>query len=60
MKLTLPRYVIPKRLSSGKVAFYFNVPKLYLKAGCPRLNEPLGDDYVVAAATTARAEGLRR
>jgi len=48
MKLTLPRYVIPKRLSSGKVAFYFNVPKLYLKAGCPRLNEPLGDDYVVA------------
>jgi hypothetical protein len=48
MKLALPRYVIPKRLQSGRIAFYFNVPTIYLKAGCPRLNEPLGDDYVAA------------
>jgi hypothetical protein len=40
--------VIPKPLKSGRTGFYFNVPKLYLRAGCPRLNEPLGDDYVIA------------
>jgi hypothetical protein len=44
----LPRYVIPKRLMSGAVAYYFNVPKVYRSAGCPKLNEPLGIDYVVA------------
>jgi hypothetical protein len=44
----LPRYVIAKPLKSGLVAYYFNVPKLYLQAGCPKLNEPLGADYVVA------------
>jgi hypothetical protein len=44
----LPRYVIAKRLKSGLLAFYFNVPKLYLQAGCSKLNEPLGTDYVAA------------
>lgn len=44
----LPRYVIPKSLKSGALAYYFNVPKIYLKAGCPKLNEPLGMDYAVA------------
>jgi hypothetical protein len=61
VKLALPRYVIPKRLSSGRTAFYFNVPKLYLKAGCPRLNEPLGDDYTAACGRDGkggRAETL--
>jgi hypothetical protein len=47
----LPRYVIAKRIKSGDVAFYFNVPRLYLKAGCPKLNEPLGTDYVLACGT---------
>jgi hypothetical protein len=44
----LPRYVIPKKLKSGSVAYYYNVPRIYLKAGCPKLNEPLGTDYTVA------------
>jgi hypothetical protein len=45
---TLPRYVIPKHLKCGAVAYYFNVPKVYLAAGCPKLNEPLGTDYLRA------------
>jgi hypothetical protein len=49
VKHTLPRYVIAKRLKSGLIAYYFNVPKMYLQAGCPKLNEPLGTDYVVAS-----------
>jgi hypothetical protein len=45
---TLPRYVIPKQLKSGSVAYYFNIPTIYRKAGCPVPNEPLGTDYSVA------------
>lgn len=41
----LPRYVIPKRLKSGEVAFYFNVPTRYRKSGCEVPNEPLGTDF---------------
>jgi hypothetical protein len=48
VKHILPRYVITKRLKSGAVGYYFNVPKIYLKLGCPKLNAPLGTDYVVA------------
>jgi hypothetical protein len=44
----LPRYVIPKRLASGALAFYFNIPMRYRKLGCIIQNEPLGADYVVA------------
>jgi hypothetical protein len=44
----LPRYVIAKRLSSGELAFYFNVPTKFRKAGCVVANEPLGTDYVAA------------
>jgi hypothetical protein len=54
MKQPLPRYVIPKLLKSGRIAFYFNVPNRYLKAGCPRLNDPLGDDYVEACGKNGR------
>src|SRR5579871_1168278 len=43
--LRLPRYVIPKRLANGEIAFYFNVPVRYRKAGCRVSNEPLGIDY---------------
>ena len=44
----LPRFVIPKTLSSGATAFYFNVPALYRKLGCAMSNEPLGTSYAVA------------
>jgi hypothetical protein len=55
MKQVLPRYVISKLLKSGRTGFYYNVPKLYLKKGCPRLNEPLGDDYVIACGPDGRS-----
>jgi hypothetical protein len=48
VNLRLPRYVIPKRLVSGHVAFYFNIPSYFKKLGCPVPNEPLGIDYDVA------------
>ncbi len=41
----LPRYVIAKRLSTGATSFYFNVPVLYRKRGCPVRNAPLGVDF---------------
>jgi len=44
----LPRFVIPKVLATGAIAFYFNVPTVYRRLGCPIPNEPLGTDYVVA------------
>jgi hypothetical protein len=46
--LTLPRYVIAKRLASGTTGFYFTVPTRYRKMGCAIPNEPLGSDYTVA------------
>jgi hypothetical protein len=46
--LRLPRYVINKRLASGDVAFYFNIPSYFRKLGCPVPNEPLGTDYDIA------------
>ena len=48
MSLALPRYVIAKPLKTGRVAFYFNVPTLYRRVGCPVPNEPLGTDYTTA------------
>jgi hypothetical protein len=51
---SLPRYVIPKTLRSGAVGYYFNIPKIYLKAGCPKLNEPLGIDYVMACGADGK------
>jgi hypothetical protein len=44
----LPRFVIAKRLASGSTAFYYHLPALYRKLGCPVSNEPLGMDYAVA------------
>lgn len=54
MKQTLPRYVIPKKLAGGATAFYYNVPKVYLRLGCPKLNEPLGKDYVAACGADGK------
>jgi hypothetical protein len=53
--LKLPRHVIPKRLASGKTAFYYNVPSKYRALNCPVRNEPLGTDY---AEMVRRAETL--
>ena len=57
MTLTLPRYVIAKRLNSGRLAFYFNVPTMYRRLGCPVTSEPLGTDY--ASACGANGKGGR-
>jgi hypothetical protein len=35
MTLPLPRFVVAKRLADGHPAFYFSVPTLYRRAGCP-------------------------
>ena len=43
--MRLPRHVIPKQLSSGATAYYYNVPTKYRKAQCPISNEPLGIDF---------------
>src|SRR5262249_14470591 len=44
----LPRFVIAKVLATGATAFYFNVPSLYRRPGCPIANEPLGTNYIAA------------
>lgn len=43
--MDLPRHVIPKRLKSGKVAYYYNVPTKYRKLDCTVENEALGTDF---------------
>ena len=48
MEKLLPRFVIGKKLRSGEVAFYFNVPSRYRKQGCTMDNEALGTDYALA------------
>ena len=57
----LPRFVIAKRLASGRTGFYFHLPALYRKLGCPVPNQPLGPDYQVACGENGdggRAAGL--
>jgi hypothetical protein len=54
MILPLPRYVIAKRLASGRTAFYYNVPKLYRELGCAVPNTPLGTDYTIACGEDGR------
>jgi len=48
MTLSLPRYVIAKKLVSGRTAFYFNIPKKYRDLGCALTRTPLGTDYALA------------
>lgn len=43
-----PRFVRPKRLSGGKIAYFFEVPTYYRKLGCDVPSEPLGTDYIAA------------
>src|SRR5262245_24298620 len=44
----LPRYVRPRLLADGRVAFYWIVPTYFRGLGCAIHNEPLGTDYEVA------------
>ncbi len=41
---TLPRYVRPRVLAGGQVAFYWIVPIYFRRLGCTIRNEPLGSD----------------
>jgi integrase len=54
----LPRHVIPKRLASGKVAFYYNVPTKYRALNCPLRNEPLGVEYAEMLKRADTLNGL--
>lgn len=53
----LPRYVIA-RLSTGGTSFYFNVPLIYRKRGCPVRNEALGADYGAMIGRARTLNGL--
>src|SRR4051794_39781446 len=43
-----PKLMIAKRLSSGRVAYYWNPPGWAFRAGCPMRREALGIDYAEA------------
>ena len=53
--MELPRNVITKKLASGAIGYYYNVPTKYRALKCPVWNEPLGSDY---AKMKTRAEVL--
>jgi hypothetical protein len=44
----LPRFVVPRRLSGGRVGFYWILAEHYRKQGCKIPHEALGTDYVAA------------
>lgn len=44
----LPRYVRPRLLASGQIAFYWIVPTYFRRLGCAIPNEPIGNDYTAA------------
>jgi hypothetical protein len=44
----LPRYVRPRSLAGGQIAFYWIVPTYFRGLGCSIPNEPLGPDYAEA------------
>ena len=43
-----PRYMVPRRLRSGAIAYYWVVPTWAKKKGCTLNNEALGSDYADA------------
>jgi hypothetical protein len=53
--IALPRHVIGKKLASGTIAYYYNVPTRYRRLACPIPNEALGSDF---ANVCKRAETL--
>src|ERR1700680_2871478 len=48
MTLPLSRYVRPRLLARGQIAFYWIVPTYFRRLGCGIPNEPLGNDYALA------------
>lgn len=55
--LELPRHVISKKLASGAIAYYYNVPVKYRKQQCPVSNEPLGSDFAQMKTRAATLNG---
>lgn len=56
--MELPRYVLAKRLKSGSMAFFYNVPTRYRLLKCPVPSEPLGTDYSAACKKAETLNGL--
>jgi hypothetical protein len=54
----LPRHVIYKKLASGRLAYYYNIPTRYRTMNGPISNEPLGTDYAIASKRAATLNGL--
>lgn len=54
----LPRYVVPRKLAGGKVAYYFNTPEKLRDLKCPIGNEPLGSDYAEMVKRAGTLNGL--
>src|SRR5215210_2654014 len=40
-----PRYMVPRRLASGVIGYYWTPPTWAVKAGCSMTSEALGTDY---------------
>ena len=61
-QITLPKYVTPKPLVDGSVAYYWNCPSVYRKAGFPEKHVALGVDLTqgqLNKAAQAWNEALR-
>lgn len=56
--MELPRYVVPRKLASGKTAYFFNTPAKLRDLKCPVPNEPLGTDYAIAVKRAGTLNGL--
>jgi len=54
----LPRHMIYKKMASGLVAYYYNIPSRYRTMNCPVSNEPLGADFAIASKRAATLNGL--
>lgn len=54
MTLPLPRFVVPRNFSGGRVGLFWVVAKHYRKQGCTIPNEPLGTDYSAACRTDGK------
>ena len=52
--LPLPRYTLRKRLKTGEMAYFFNVPGWARNKGCPHHSEALGTDYDAAVQRAER------
>jgi hypothetical protein len=55
MTRPLPRYVRPRTLAGGQIAFYWIVPTYFRRLGCTIPNEPLGNNYEVACGADGKS-----